>query len=243
MKYRFGFGMGILLVSLVYAQTEVPMVSVRFQVLSVSGRVVRGLQFQSQTADAEVENIVASRRFLSRPYDYTGSPDLVFFKQERDPVTGEPRRVPLARVRLPEDQKEVLLLFSEARNSGGLPYRVMLIHHDPEKFSAGSYRVFNLTKRTMAMKIDESMFVIKPEGIQTFKPEEHKAGTEGIQISGWVEGEARTLFSGQHSYEPNARKLVFIRERSPARETSLEISVIRDLVQEKKKAPAGTESE
>jgi len=115
--------------------------NLRFGVFDEEGALVRSTRIGFPTSG------------LSRRYTYEGPMPLVFFEENQMAApdgTEQIRRIPMARVSLPEDQDEVMLLFTPnaAHPGEGLTYNIQWMDIRPGRLPPGHLAIYNTTPMT-----------------------------------------------------------------------------------------------
>ncbi|MDF3058522.1 MAG: hypothetical protein K0R17_2737 [Rariglobus sp.] len=140
---------------------------------------------------------------------------LVFTRERIDPSTGQPVRVPVARVSWPAGVRKALLVFvpRSIRGADGLEFDVLAIDDGFEAFPGNSLRVLNLTPVNLLGRIGERQAEFKP-GVSpvTDLADLVPPGAAAVALALGMRTEtgALTLYLGPLETSPSTRALVMV---------------------------------
>lgn len=147
-----------------------------------------------------------------KPYRYRGARDIIFYTEGRN-EEGEVIYQRKAATRLPITQGEILLLFVPRTNGDvGDRYRIVPIPIDTERFTAGSFKFYNLTPDRVAFRVDDNRFVLEPGHNRIAGFGDDRIGNVIIQIAASTDQEDwRPLYQSRWSAPGGQRRVwVFI---------------------------------
>ncbi len=188
------------------AQEQQPMVNVRFTALSLDSPI-SNIKFDS---DGTAKSLFTSTVTRSLEQKYSGPPQLVFYIPETGPE-GQTIKRPVAVVNLSGfSGKQVLLLFSQHPSEPGR-YTVHALDDSTARTPGNSWRMFNLTPTTVAIKVGEQEPVtIKTRSDYLFRFNSDAQTSVVIQIAASTEDGWELARRSIWSHNPNLRTLVFL---------------------------------
>ena len=133
-------------------------IDLSFRVLSVGAGAFDGIHCQPEPG--EVEELSFSRFLPSAPLRYRGPAGIIFFRLELSP-TGEPRRIPVARVEVPQGVERCLFFFRKG-DDGALPYAIDWIDDSPGAFPLDSMVLLNATGRNLIARVGNEELALPP---------------------------------------------------------------------------------
>jgi hypothetical protein len=107
--------------------------------------------------DDEQEVLFASVGSFSRLYPAPQNGNVVFYKETPNPEEGRPPiKTPLAKANLPTDNAgPYLILLIRNPPNAELEFTTVVLDHSLENFPANTYRVYNYSKRQLAVRLAE----------------------------------------------------------------------------------------
>lgn len=134
---------------------------------------------------------------------------LSFYNEQVD-GSGQPKLV--AQAVFPTETNKFLLLFNEKSEN---EYLIFVIPDDYESFPVGSFKVFNLTPFSIAYKLNEEAFSLKPldAEVHSLKNSESAQVTSVRIALKAEEDEWQRGYSNRWSYNKNSRTIVFVKQR------------------------------
>ena len=106
----------------------------------------------------ETEKIDVYESGFTMPLEYSGPPDIAFYKDRTAlALPPEKRPPPTAIARLPENGGSVLLFFTTLPNDPG-KWEVRVLDNSIKKFPPGAYRFFNLTETPIQLAINKTFY-------------------------------------------------------------------------------------
>ncbi|WPJ95206.1 hypothetical protein SH580_17425 [Coraliomargarita algicola] len=128
----------------------------KFRVLSMSA-------FETVLFDIDKEPIVlrSSLGSFSRLYPSPKDGNVVFYKETPNPQDPNlpPIKTTLAQAKLSEGGPYIILLIRNPAGSS-LEYKTVVLDHSLEKFPANTYRVYNYSKRQLAVQLSETNLLL-----------------------------------------------------------------------------------
>lgn len=107
------------------------------------------------------ETLYATAGAFSRLYPSPPTRELVFYKQEPNPDPRLPAlKVPLARAIIPAGPGPFLVLLASAGPGAPLPFQTRVIDHSLAQHPPGTYRVFNFSRRRLAVNLADVKFIL-----------------------------------------------------------------------------------
>jgi hypothetical protein len=164
------------------------------------------------------ETINAGAGSFSRLYPAPKNREVLFYHEVPDAVdpSRPPLKKPLARATLPAKKPgPFLILLSANPATAALPYNTLVIDHSLEAHPASSYRVFNLSKRRLAVNIADVKMLLESGRHDTAPyPATRKAWLQVAadeKADGWL-----LVSSSPHPVGPNSRTTVFLVDIAPS---------------------------
>lgn len=188
------------------AQGQEESVKAEILTLSLSG-TISDLHFG--TADGVTTTSVYSRGF-GVPIEYTGSPELVFFRPSSNPdgFSGASREV-IAKARLPNGASRVLLVF-ESMEGETDRYRVAVFENGHSRFPAGGYRFLNLSKVPFVGVAGTERFTLNPRASAIVAPKGNDQGNVEVKVYSAEKGNEGLIYSSVWQIKDTRRTTVFL---------------------------------
>lgn len=160
--------------------------------------------------NGEKEIIDVGLGTFSQLYPASADRKLVFYREEQNPDPSlPPIKVPIAKATLPGSEGPFLVLLLDTPSSEGLEHSTAVIKHSLNAHPANTYRVFNFSKRRMAVRLaDKDMLLSRGESDTVAFPNTRKAWLKVAadnKDSGWL-----VVTSSSHNVGSDARTTVFI---------------------------------
>ncbi|GHC09800.1 hypothetical protein GCM10007047_28880 [Cerasicoccus arenae] len=115
--------------------------------------------FETVLFDIDKEPIIlrTSLGSFSRLYPASKNGDVVFYKETPNPKDPNlpPIKTTLAQAKLSDGGPYIILLIQNPAGSA-LEYKTVVLDHSLEKFPANTYRVYNFSKRQLAVQLAET---------------------------------------------------------------------------------------
>lgn len=203
-------GIFCLLGSQSYAQAPDPAVS-QFRVLSMAE--VETLLFD---VDKEPKYLTANVGKMSSLYPAPKSGDVVFYKESPNPDPKlPPIKTPLAKAHLPTGSIGPFIILIIPNSEGSiLKFSTVVLDHSLEKFPANTYRVYNYSKRQLAVRLaDIDLLLNTTESSSVPYPDSNKAWLKvaaNDQDEGWL-----LVRSSPQSVSANTRTTIFLVDLKP----------------------------
>ena len=206
-----------------YAQAQAS-TEAQFRVMSVSG-----LQSLFFDVDKETKYVTASAGSLSRLYPAPKNRKVVFFQETPNP---DPKLPPiktlLARAQLPAGSPGPFIILINRNSRGDGPkFNTMVLDHSLDEFPAKTCRVYNFSKRQLAVRLDETnMLLAKFESGSA--PYQNASGTDSSSGAGgpvkiWIkvgvkapDGNWLVVRSVSQTVGSNSRTTMFIVDLRPS---------------------------
>jgi hypothetical protein len=185
------------------------------------------LCYISEGEKKELGRLVNTQKSMS-PYQYTGSPLLLFYNSKAYNAAPDAVNVPVASVRIDPGLKEPLLVISK-RKEGDLS--IFSIEHSMSVYGKDTYRFYNTTSRRIAIKVDNSVMKLDPKSMDHMIPDttEHRnAHVKAIEIKD--DGSMKKLYTNMWPKRKNQRYLCFITDADERRPGRIKVKVITDFV-------------
>ncbi|MBT62294.1 MAG: hypothetical protein CML13_03690 [Puniceicoccaceae bacterium] len=194
------------------AQTS-PAPEAQFRVVSMSD--VETVLFD---LDKEQEVLIASVGTFSRLYPAPKDGNVVFYKETPNPESGlPPIKTPLAKSQLPSQSVGPYLILLIPNNSPNtkLKFKTVVLDHSLENFPANTYRVYNYSKRQLAVRLAEANLLLSTaESGSVPYPDGRKAWLKvaaNDQDEGWL-----VVRSAPQPVGSNTRTTVFLVDIEPS---------------------------
>ena len=132
------------------------------------------------------------------------------YTEEPNPDPSKPPiKVPLARAILPAGEGPFLVILYQNRNESGLTYNTTVIDHSLSAHPADNYRVFNYSKRNLAVQLADKEFLLKKgQSANVAYPNARKAWLKVAaddREDGWL-----VVKSSPHVIGNNSRTTIFL---------------------------------
>ncbi|WP_309379811.1 hypothetical protein [Cerasicoccus frondis] len=184
-----------------------PNVSIQFTTLSWDASMIKDLKFESE---GEVDSVSIYQRGFSIPQTYVGPRTMRFFREVTDPATGEPLRNIVAQVNIPENVRELLLIFKQNDQGSKEHYQIFPINRNRDDFPRGSYQIFNLSDYPISGKIDEQLFQINTQRSQVIKLPLQETATIEVKFARNENDSWSLAYSSLWAHKANNRVNIFI---------------------------------
>lgn len=199
-----------LIVSYNYAQTpETP--ETQFRVLSMAD--VETVLFD---IDEDTEYLTASVGKMSRLYPAPKNGNVVFYKETPNPDPElPPIKTPLAKAHLPSQSVGPYIILINPNPPGAeLKFATIVLDHSLERFPSNTYRVYNYSKRQLAVRLADTDLLLNPaESGSVPYPDAKKAWLKvaaNDQDEGWL-----LVRSSPQSVGANTRTTIFLVDLKP----------------------------
>jgi len=162
------------------------------------------------------------------PFQYKGSPLLLFYNSKTYNTDADAINVPVASVRIDPRLQEPLFVISK-RKDGQLS--IFAVEDSQSVYGKDTYRFYNTTSRDMAIKVDNSVLKLGPKSMDHMIPDftdQPNAHVKAVEIK--EDGGIKRLYTNMWPKRKNQRYLCFITdvdERKPGR---IKVKVITDFV-------------
>jgi hypothetical protein len=183
-----------------------------FRVVSLSGVVTFLFDI-----DKKKEVLSPGAGSFSRLYPAPKNRTIVFYQETpaSDPKL-PPAKTPVARATLPAEKSgPFLIVLAPGAPGAELPFNTLVIDHSLEAHPVGSYRVFNFSKRRLAVNLADVKMVLAPG--------EHGAAPYPAAKKGWLQVAAEENQSGwllvsssPHPVGIGCRTTVFLVDIAPS---------------------------
>ncbi|GHB96690.1 hypothetical protein GCM10007047_10750 [Cerasicoccus arenae] len=165
--------------------------------------------------DGKKEVIHAGLGAFSRLYPSPSNRRVVFYREDPNP---DPRKPPIkatvADATLPSGEGPYLVLLISNPSPEGFPFSTLVIDHSLKVHPANNYRVFNFSKRRMAVRLAEKdMLLNRGESETVPYPDARKAW---LKVAADEEGSWLVVTSSSHSVGSDSRTTVFIVDIPPS---------------------------
>ena len=163
------------------------------------------------------ETLYASIGAFSRLYPAPQSRELSFYKEDPNPNPAlPPIKTPLAKARLPGDSPGPFLVVIHRTPQGfALPFETFVINHSLAEHPIDNYRVFNFSKRRLAVSLAETEIVLDQGQSRSVPyPDTRKAWLKVAadeQSGGWL-----LVNSGTHTVGAGTRTTIFLVDIAPS---------------------------
>jgi|GEM_PF-4516937 hypothetical protein len=185
------------------------------------------LCYISKGKKQELGRLVNTQKSMS-PYQYTGSPLLLFYNSKTYDASPDAVNVAVASVRIDPGLKEPLLVISKRKN-GDLS--IFSIEHSMSVYGKDTYRFYNTTSRRIAIKVDNSVMKLDPNSMENMIPDttEHpNAHVKAVEIKD--DGSIKKLYTNMWPKRKNQRYLCFITDADERKPGRIKVKVITDFV-------------
>lgn len=219
-----------LLVPLVvsYGQSSEDFINTQISCLSLD-KNIRGLKIESSGEIYDLRIYTSTR---SKLLDYSGSRDLVFFREQVS-QDGAVVRVPVGQVRIQGDPSRCLLFFSK-KNSETEGYNIFSMLDSNESFKPGTFRFINLAPFDIAIKINQEERMLKKRQPTDVRGDFENGKYQMTAMVSLLEGQDPFLsYSGRIHYNENMRMIYIILPEIGGRPGEIQFKAIPDLVQSK----------
>lgn len=195
------------------AQTPAPEVPPpQFRIVSMSD--VETFLFD---IDKKKETLYATIGAFSPLYVAPKSREVLFYKEVPNPDPKlPPLKVPLAKAQLPANNPGPFLILVYPSPSGSpLPLQTLVINNSLKDYPANSYRVFNFSKRRLAVNLAEQNLVLDTrQSAQVPYPNTRKAWLKVAAAEN--DGSWLLVNSGTHAVGTDSRTTIFLVDIPPS---------------------------
>lgn len=185
------------------------------------------LCYVSEGEKKDLGRLVDTQRSMS-PFQYEGSPLLLFYNSKSYNTNADAINVPLASVQIDPRLKEPLLVISK-RKDGQL--FVLAVEDSKSVYGKNTYRFYNTTSRDMAIKVDNSVLKLGPKSMDHMIPDfanHPNAHVKAIEIK--ENGGIKRLYTNMWPKRKNQRYLCFITDVNERKSGKFKVKVITDFV-------------
>ncbi len=150
---------------------------------------------------------------------YVGPPTLNFYTTRSGPE-GETLYDLKASVNVSRTQGKYLLLFVPGDEASSLPYRVVALPDSAGSFGANAFNFYNLTKTSMAIRLDEDQFQLQPGRNQIVTLSGLDLKNVNVQMASQAQGEDwRLIYQSRWAAPGKRRAWIFIYREGQDRPT------------------------
>lgn len=133
-------------------------VSLRFRASNWETGNPDGFSYVHKGKLVQVDSLQPSLR--SDSFEYTGPSTMILYPLN---ATVDPPSKPIAKVKIPSGVKfPFLILVPNPDSEATLPYRALIFDDDPKKFPFPSYQIFSLSKKPVAVAVNDLKFTLDP---------------------------------------------------------------------------------
>lgn len=189
----------------VRAQTQEPPPRVTFQLYAIAATAE--MLYQHRTG--QTQRVSIGQTSFSRPHPAPPDRRLDFFIERPAEKPGEPAlRVPQAEANLPASGIGPFLVLLAPGAPGGLPLRSHVIDYSASAHPGDTFRVFSLSRRQIAVKINGTTFELRP-GESRVVPYPNTPSI-WLQVAVADEGQWRPVVGGIQGVSPGTRTSLFL---------------------------------
>ncbi len=210
---RVAFAVCLLAVPFSRAQTPPPTepAPTQFRVVSIAG--VETFLFD---VEKKKEMLSAAAGSFSRLYPAPKNREVLFYREVPHPdPQRQPVKTPVARAKLPAQPGPFLILLVKNPPGAELAYQTAVFDQSLDAHPASTYRVFNFSKRRLAVNIADTQMVLPTHEHQTAPyPATRKAWLQVAadeQPDGWL-----LVSSSPHPVGTNSRTTIFLVDIAPS---------------------------
>ena len=205
---------------------------VRLTALSLNARIL-DLKYESK---GKVQSLYVFKNQRSEAFNYTGPKTITFFREsgalDKD---GKPVRTTVATCKLPSLKGQFLLILSKV-DQDDEAYKIIPIADDWEKFKPGTYRFLNLTPFNIALKLEDTVHMIKELNFTDVSGDfKDDSNYKAIMVSLPDGKKPVRIFEGHMYYTDELRMLYIITPKNGSRTGRVNFIAIPQKVMPRKK--------
>jgi len=174
------------------------------------GETVHDLPLYSKNGEEFEELFIRSNR-RSEPLS-VDSNRLFRVYTDGENSEGLPIKVQVSETQIPPEMKEPLLILFDSGVDGANRFRTLVIEDDVTAFPFGTYKIFNLSKASMVIVIDEDTVTLAPGNSGLAETSTNDRVNIPVKIAARVDGSPKMLKTSIWRHKPSQRVMIFIFE-------------------------------